>query len=120
MQDYRKWDVTSQARALAVKIYKLMPLFPPDERYALCQQLRRACVSIGNNIAEGAGRTTAKDKAHFLTQAIGSASEVEFLLDISVDLGFLNQEQSRPLAYETRGLKFRIFKLRSSVLSQPD
>jgi len=117
MQDFSKWEVITLSRELAVCVYKLMPYFPPDERFALCQQLRRACVSVGNNIAEGAGRSSQKDKAHFLTQAIGSASEVEFLLLISEDLEFISTAVREPVSRKARNLKFKIHNLRRSILS---
>jgi four helix bundle protein len=56
MQDAQKLLVYREARELAVAIYRLTARFPPDERFGLVQQLRRAAVSVGSNIAEGCGR----------------------------------------------------------------
>ncbi len=120
MQDFRKWEVVTLSRKLTVDVYRLMPYFPIDERFALCQQLRRASVSVGNNLAEGSGRLSKKDKAHFLTQAIGSASEVEFLLQISEDLCFIPESVSTPLVKEIRNLKFKIHRLRQAILHAQD
>jgi four helix bundle protein len=120
MQDFAKWEVITLSRKLAVCVYKLMPHFPADERFGLCQQLRRASVSVGNNLAEGAGRNSRKDKAHFLTQAIGSASEVEYLLLISEDLEFITSEVRLPLSRMARNLKFKIHNLRRSILSSDE
>ncbi len=120
MQDFTKWDVIRDARELAAGVYRLLPYFPVDERFALCQQLRRASTSVGANIAEGAGRHTRKDMARFLSQAIGSASEVEFLLQVSEDLQYIPANVRKPLDKSVRDLKFRIEKLRLAILDGKD
>lgn len=58
----------------------------------MCDQIRRAVVSIPSNIAEGMGRVTNKDQAHFLNIAFGSVMETYAQLDIAHDLGFINDE----------------------------
>ena len=50
---YRQLDVYQKAKKLVVYIYQLLRQFPKEEQYALCDQLRRAAVSIPSNIAEG-------------------------------------------------------------------
>lgn len=65
-QKYRKLLVYEKATALVVHVYALLKKFPKEEQYALCDQLRRAVVSIPSNIAEGMGRISDKDRAHFL------------------------------------------------------
>ena len=65
-QKYRKLLVYEKATALVVHVYALQKKFPKEEQYALCDQLRRAVVSIPSNIAEGVGRISNKDRAHFL------------------------------------------------------
>ena len=66
--------------------------FPKEERYGLTSQIRRAAVSIPANIAEGAGRHSNRECAHFLSNAQGSASELETELLISNRLGYLNEQ----------------------------
>lgn len=70
-------------------VYDLVRQFPADERFALSDQLRRAVVSIPSNIAEGFGRDTHKDFAHFLSQARGSLYETDTQLEIAVRRGFI-------------------------------
>ncbi len=120
MRDFRKFTVTRLSRQLTVAIYNLLPQFPADERYALCQQLRRASVSVGANIAEGAGRRTNRDFAHFLTQAIGSLSEVEYLLLLAVDLGFIEETQAREMDLLQQSLKRKLFRFYESLGIEPD
>ena len=84
--------VYQKAKQLVIDVYKLLEQFPDSERFALSNQLRRAVVSIPSNIAEGMGRVSNKDQAHFLNIAYGSLMEVYAQLDIAHDLGYLNNE----------------------------
>lgn len=84
--------VYQKAKELVIQVYKLLEQFPDAERFALCNQLRRAVVSIPSNIAEGMGRVSNNDQAHFLNIAYGSLMEVYAQLDIAHDLGYLNNE----------------------------
>ena len=117
MRNYKRWEIVALARALAVEVYKLLPQYPLDERFALCQQLRRAATSVGANIAEGGGRETNRDIAHFLSQAIGSICEVEFLMHLSQDLGFVDSGQRASIDSRLDSLKFKVYRLRQSLLS---
>ena len=74
---------------LVKAVYALAKTFPPDERYALTDQLRRAVVSIPSNIAEGGGRSTNAEYAHFLSIARGSLYETMTQLQVAADLGYI-------------------------------
>jgi len=73
---------------LASVIYKVTQQFPPDERFGLTNQLRRAAVSIPSNIAEGKGRLTTGELIQFLGIARGSTLEVQTQLELATMLGF--------------------------------
>lgn len=90
---YKNLNVYQDAKALVVVIYKLLEEFPEVERYALCNQIRRAAISITSNIAEGVSRMSNKEKIHFIEIAFASMMEVDSQLDISVELGFIKREQ---------------------------
>jgi four helix bundle protein len=92
MQDFRDLKVWQRAHALVLQIYKASSRFPDHERYGLISQLRRAAVSIPANIAEGTIRASDQDFARFLQIAIGSASEVDYLLLLARDLEYANSE----------------------------
>jgi four helix bundle protein len=93
VKDFRDLQVWEKAHKLTLGIYKATACFPREEIYGLTSQLRRAAVSIGSNIAEGCGRRGNGEFHRFLPIATGSASEVEYQLLVSRDLGFLQTEQ---------------------------
>ena len=80
--------VWQKAKTLVKLVYVAVKNFPADERYALGDQIRRAVVSIPSNIAEGNGRTSNKDYAHFLSIARGSLYETMTQLEVAKDLGY--------------------------------
>ena len=92
MKRIKNLIVYQKSKQLVIDIYKLLEAFPDAERFALCNQIRRAVVSIPSNIAEGMGRVSDKDQAHFLNIAYGSLMEVYAQLDIAHDLGYINNE----------------------------
>jgi four helix bundle protein len=75
---------------LTLAIYKITSGFPREEMYGLTSQMRRSCASIPTNIAEGCGRSRDTELARFIEIAIGSASELEYLLLLSRDLELIN------------------------------
>ena len=89
MNDFRNLQVWHKAHALALAVYGVTATFPPEERYGLVTQLRRAAVSIAANIAESCGRRTRPDEAHLLQVALGSASELTSELLLARDLSYL-------------------------------
>jgi len=77
MRPHEKLDVWNKAIEFVVAVYRVTESFPKEEKFGLTSQIRRASVSIPANIAEGAARKSPKEFAHFLSNAQGSASEVE-------------------------------------------
>lgn len=93
MNSFRKLNVYIRAKELVRQVYELIKKFPREEQYALCDQLRRAVISIPSNIAEGSGRQSQKDQAHFYTIAYGSLMEVLSQLDVACDLRYITQDE---------------------------
>ena len=84
LQDYRKLDVWKKSHALTMMVYHITQEFPSDERYGLTSQIRRCCVSIPSNIAEGCGRSSNAELVRFLYIAMGSAQELDYQLYLSL------------------------------------
>ena len=89
---FKNLDAYKESKNLVKIVYGLLKQFPKEEQYALCDQLRRAVISVPSYIAEGSGRTSAKDQAHFIEMAYGSLMEVECQIDIAYDLSYISQD----------------------------
>lgn len=90
---YRKLIAYQKAKEIVKRTYKLLKKFPSEERWAMCDQLRRASVSITSNIAEGVNRFSVKDKTHFIEMAYGSLMEVSSQFEIAEELGYITSEE---------------------------
>lgn len=117
---YRKLDVYKNAKLLSHAVCKLIKTYPVDERFALCDQLRRAVMSVPINIAEGFGRFSAKEKAHFIQIAFGSLNEVMCELELSLDENYITQEQLSSMEIFILSIKKQLSVLHRSVLSNGD
>ena len=98
MPDFKDIKAWQKADDLVVEVYEKTKDFPPEERYGLTAQMRRAAVSVCANIAEGSGRGSLSDYIRFLFIAQGSLSELEYLLHIAHRLRYLSDEAYRHLA----------------------
>ncbi|MGV8134388.1 MAG: four helix bundle protein [Mangrovibacterium sp.] len=93
MNNFKELTVWKRSIEMVGKIYSTTTGFPKEEIYGIVNQIRRAAVSVPSNIAEGAGRNTGKEFAHFLAIALGSCFELETQLIIAKNLGFLPEEE---------------------------
>ena len=117
---YRKLEVYQRAKALSHAVCKLIKTFPVEERYGLCDQLRRAAMSIPINIAEGFGRFSAKEKAHFIQIALGSLNEVMCELELSQDENYINEEQLKELESQIIPINRQLSALHKSIIDNGD
>lgn len=90
---YKRLEAYKKAKEFTIYTYQLQRKFPPYEQYAICDQLRRAAVSVPSNIAEGMGRMAIKERMHFLEISYASIMEVLCQLDISQSLGYVTEEE---------------------------
>lgn len=111
MAHFQNLIVYQQAKELVKLVYALMKKFPSDERYALCDQLRRSVISIPSNIAEGMGRIAEKEQGHFINIAFGSLMEVLAQIDIAKDLDYITNEEYK----QVESLVDEIGKMLSSL-----
>jgi four helix bundle protein len=93
MRDFRQLRVWEQSHKLALAIYEVTKGFPKEELFALTNQMRRSATAIPTNIAEGCGRETNKDYAHFLQIALGSAFELDYQILLSKDLSYIDEKK---------------------------
>ncbi|MBI4744403.1 MAG: four helix bundle protein [Actinobacteria bacterium] len=89
---YKKLVVWQKADDLAYRVYITTKSFPKDELYGITSQLRRAALSIPTNLVEGSGRQSRNELRQFANISLGSLAEVTYLLDFSLKLGYLKQE----------------------------
>ena len=117
MKDFKKLKVWEKAHRLTLNVYEASANFPREELYGLTSQIRRACVSVPTNIAEGCGRSSDTDFARFLQISMGSASEVEYLLLLGRDLDFLVHEEYEELNSEVVEIKRMLTSLIKTLRS---
>ena len=94
---YKRLIVWQKAHELAKFIYGATGNFAKTEQYGLTSQIRRAALSVPINIVEGYARQGKKELKHFLSIALGSLAETEYLLDFSTEVGYLNTEDHKRL-----------------------
>ena len=111
MRDFHNYKVWDKGHQFALSIYKKTKTFPKDELFGITSQIRRAATSIPFNIAEGCGRRSDSEFAHFLNIAAGSASEVEEELLLSFDLEFMDKASYQKLNEEVNDIKAMLNKL---------
>jgi len=112
---FKDLDVWKVSMDLVVKVYEITREFPKSEQFGLASQLQRSAVSIPSNIAEGSGRGTRKDFAHFLDQARGSLFEVISQLEISKSLNYGDSDKIKAIQLEYEILGMRINALIKTI-----
>jgi four helix bundle protein len=108
MQDFRNLEIWQLNRSLTINVYRATGKFPPDERYGLTSQMRRAVISIGSNIAEGCGRGSMADALRVLQMSFSSAMELLHQLITSNDLGFLSDSELQALDKELEVIRRKL------------
>ena len=115
---FEKLNAWQEARKLVVNVYQLLEKFPKTETYALCDQLRRAVVSVPSNIAESSGRLAIKEQIHFLEIAYASLMELYCQLQIAVDLGYMTPDELQIVKRKVFTTSKLISGLRTSKVAQ--
>jgi len=117
---FRNLIVWQKAMEFVRLVYGLARQLPAEERYALADQLRRAAVSVPSNIAEGNGRASNKDYAHFLSIARGSLYETITQLELARELGYVAEfDAVVPVAEEVSRMLTSMLK-KFGTLEQKD
>ena len=112
---FERIETWQLARAFNRAVYAAARKFPKDEMFALTSQIRRASVSISSNIAEGSGRNSDMDFAHFLEIAYGSLMESVSQLFIALDENYISKLEFDALANDANLLAGKIVALSKSL-----
>ena len=115
---FEKLNVWIEARALVVMVYGIIKKFPVEERFALCDQLRRAVISVPSNIAEGCGRVSIKEQIHFMEIAYGSLMETYTQLQIGVDLNYITDDELQPAKNKIGAVAKLLSGFRNSLVAR--
>ena len=115
MRDFKKYDIWKLSHELTLEIYLISNSFPKEEIYGLTSQIRRSSSSIPTNISEGCGRDSDTEFNRFLTIALGSASETEYLIILANDLNYLEDNQAKILIEKVNIIKRKTHQLKQKL-----
>jgi four helix bundle protein len=115
MQRFTQLKVWERGHRFVLAIYRASKDYPTEERFGLTSQLRRAAVSVPNNIAEGSKRRGRGEYAHQVNIAEASLSEVENLLILSRDLGYLPEVACEAFLREADEIQRMLNALRRKI-----
>ena len=118
MRDFKKYDIWHLSHQLTLEIYTITYSFPKEELYGLTSQIRRSSSSIPTNISEGCGRNSDAEFNQFLNIALGSSLETEYLLILSKDLNYINNEVFNLLESKINTIKSKIYNLKNKLTAQ--
>ena len=117
MQNFKDLIVWQKAHNNVIEVYKLTDSFPKAEMFGITSQLRRAVISVPNNIVEGCGKFTQRDFAKYLQQALGSCQETEYLLLLSFELELIKESPYSRINKEVNEVKAMLISLIKKVRS---
>lgn len=118
MYAFENMKAWQEARKLVVEVYRLLDEFPKFEKYALCDQIRRAIVSVPSNLAEGSGRVSVKEQLHFYEISYGSLMETYNQLILAADLNYIGGDNLEELKPQIDAVARMLNGLRSSLLKK--
>ena len=111
VKSYKDLEIFKGGYKLSLHIYKLTTSYPKEEIYGITSQLRRAAVSVALNIAEEHGRMGKGEFRRFLKISLGSVNETVTLIELSKDLGYINNKQHDNMSTQYDILGKKIYKL---------
>lgn len=114
-QDLEVWKLSKE---LAAHIYRCKASFPPEEKFGLSHQLRRAAVSVMSNIAEGSGRRSTQEYMRFINIASGSVCELEAQILPAVDLGFTHNTEGDEVLQKADRISKMLYSLHQSLANK--
>ena len=110
---HKNLEVYHISMLLVKEVYLLTNDFPKQELYSLVSQIRRAAISVCSNIAEGASRTSPKEKKRFYEVVRGSIVEIDTQLEIAISLNYYSKNSDHPV----EKYMVSIFRILSKMIS---
>ena len=107
---FKELEIYKRSKELLKQVYQITEKYPEREKYNVISQLRRSILSVPLNIAEGYGRQSKEDFKRFLKISLGSSNEVEALLDISMDLKYITEQEYEKLSKENNEIGKMIYR----------
>ena len=111
---YRELIVWKETHKFVLEIYSASESFPKHELFGITSQLRRAAVSIPNNIVEGNAKTSVKDQLRFYEISLGSLNECAYLLELARDLRYLSQKPYEELESQRSKSEYLLLRFMKS------
>ena len=113
--NFKNLAIWKRSRKLVKNVYLMTRQLPKEELFVLTAQIRKSVVSMPSNVAEGCGRGTDKQLAHFLDIAIGSNCELETQIYLCHDLEYINEEQQNTLVKELSEIRRMMLSFRNGL-----
>lgn len=95
---HKRMIIWEKSMELVKEVYRITDSFPPEERFGLISQLRRATVSVVSNISEGEARRTGREKRRFYEIACASLVEIDAQIEISLELEFISNNEIQKIS----------------------
>jgi len=115
MYSFEKLKAWQESRVLVKEVYLLLQKYPKYEQFALCNQIRRAVISVPSNIVEGNIKKSEKEKIHFLEIAYGSLMEVYCQMILSKDLEYIDNENFNEILTKIENVSKLLSGLKNSL-----
>lgn len=120
MGTHKELEVWKNSMELVKIVYQQTTRFPKDELFSLTNQIRRAAVSIPANISEGSARMNSKEFNYFLRISFGSLAELETLLIIALELGYLKKADYEGLQPQIKLITVQLSRLINVIKNKID
>lgn len=115
MHNFRQLQIWQEGMAIAKVTYLTLNDLPSTEKFGLISQISRCAISVPSNIAEGSSRSSNKEFNHFLSIALGSLFELETQLQLSIDLNFINGQNTEKLILDIIKLQKKISTFKKTL-----
>lgn len=115
IRTHKDLDVYKQSIEFVAEVYQFTGDFPDEEKFGLTSQLRRAAISIPTNISEGSSRKSTREFIQFTYFSLGSASEVETLIEICTKLDIGSSIKADDINHKLEAIKRMLLSLVKSL-----